>query len=198
MVFEDKYEIETHPWRPWLPSGARVLFMGTFPPGPHRWSMDFYYPNSNNDFWRIMGLLLEDDPLSLYIYEEKRFDLIRIKALTERYGIALSDTVKAARRLRGNASDKYLEVIEGNDPAELLAELPECSDLAATGEKAAEVMASMTGIEAPVMGHYNVWTMPCGREVRIWRMPSTSRAYPLKLERKAEFYRQILETAGIL
>lgn len=192
------FDIETHPWQPWLPAGAKVLFMGTFPPGAHRWSMDFYYPNPTNDFWRIMGLLLEGDPLALYIKDEKRFDLDRIKALTERYGIAMSDTVKKARRLRGNASDKYLEVVEGNDPADLLSQLPGCFDLATTGEKAAEVIASLTATEAPRMGGYTEWTMPGGRQVRLWRLPSTSRAYPLKLERKAEFYKVMLQKAGIM
>lgn len=193
-----QYDIETHPWHPWLPEGAKVLFMGTFPPGSHRWSMDFYYPNPGNDFWRIMGLIFEGDPQALYIPAEKRFDLDRIKRLTLLHGIAMSDTVKKARRLRGNASDKYLEVIQGNDPADLLVALPQCTDLATTGEKAADVIASLTGTEAPAMGHYTLWTMSGGRRVRIWRLPSTSRAYPLKLERKAEFYRAMLKVAGVL
>lgn len=193
-----KYEIESHPWEPWLPRDAKVLFMGTFPPGSHRWSMDFYYPNPTNDFWRIMGLLFLGDDRALYIPEEKRFDLGLIKDLTLRRGIAMSDTVKKARRLRGNASDKFLEVIEGNDPADLLAAIPLCTDVATTGEKAASVIAALTRTEAPTMGRYVVWTMPGGRCVRIWRLPSTSRAYPLRLEAKAGYYRTMLEMAGLL
>ena len=30
-----------------------------------------------------------------------------------------------------------------------------------------------------------------GRSIRFWRMPSTSRAYPLPLPQKAEYYRQL-------
>lgn len=45
---------ETHPWPPFIPPHAKILIMGTFPPAPNRWSMDFYYPNCQNDFWRIM------------------------------------------------------------------------------------------------------------------------------------------------
>ena len=48
---------ESHPFAPFLPDGARILILGTFPPAPHRWSMPFYYPNFQNDMWRIMGLL---------------------------------------------------------------------------------------------------------------------------------------------
>ena len=36
------------------------------------------------------------------------------------------------------------------------------------------------------------------RKLRIYRMPSSSRAYPLKLERKAEAYAQMLREEGIL
>lgn len=198
MESKQEYEIEEHPWQPWLPQAAKVLFMGTFPPGAHRWSMDFYYPNPINDFWRIMGLLLLDDKLALYNSDTKSFNLEKIKELTTAKGIAMSDTVKKARRLRGNASDKFLEVIEGNNPADLLKDLPLCTDLATTGEKAADVIASLTGTEAPKMGQYITWQMEPQRSLRIWRMPSTSRAYPMALEKKAEYYRLLLKTCGIM
>lgn len=198
MKQDSDFEIETHPWEPWLPATARVLFMGTFPPGAHRWSMEFYYPNPINDFWRIMGLVLLGDRDAFYDKGARNFRLDDIKALTAERGIALSDTVKKARRLRGNASDKYLEVVEGNDPADLVARLPLCTDVATTGEKAADVIASLTSTAAPAMGEYSEWRMSPSRMLRIWRMPSTSRAYPLKLEKKAEYYARLLRACGII
>ena len=54
-------QIEQHPLQPFLPSNARLLMLGSFPPQRKRWSMDFYYPNWNNDMWRIMGLLFFAD-----------------------------------------------------------------------------------------------------------------------------------------
>lgn len=193
----EEYDIEVHPLEPWLPENAKVLFMGTFPPGKHRWSMQFYYPNVINDFWRIMGLLFKGDKNALFNEKEKKFILDDIKRLTMDKGIAMSDTVKRARRLKGNASDKYLEVLEGNDPAQLLNKIPQCTDIATTGEKAANVIAGLTGTEAPKMGEYSVWDHD-GRSIRIWRMPSTSRAYPMAIENKAVYYRRLLETSGIL
>ena len=50
-------EIERHPLEPFLPANARLLMLGSFPPQKKRWSMEFYYPNWNNDMWRIVGLL---------------------------------------------------------------------------------------------------------------------------------------------
>lgn len=197
MENKEEYEIEVHPLEPWLPKNAKVLFMGTFPPGKHRWSMHFYYPNVINDFWRIMGLLFTGDKNALYNEKEKTFYLDRIKTLTKEKGIAMSDTVKRARRLKGNASDKYLEILEGNDPTRLLNMMPLCTDIATTGEKAANVIAGLTGTVAPKMGEYSIWDYD-GRIIRIWRMPSTSRAYPMAIEKKAEYYRRLLKTCRIL
>ena len=49
--------IEQHPLKPFLPEGAKILMLGSFPPGRERWSMEFFYPNRQNDMWRIMGLI---------------------------------------------------------------------------------------------------------------------------------------------
>ena len=49
--------VERHPLEPFLPSDGRILMLGSFPPPRQRWSMNFFYPNKQNDMWRIMGLL---------------------------------------------------------------------------------------------------------------------------------------------
>ena len=63
--------IETHPLTPFLPRHATVLFLGSFPPPRARWSMDFFYPNWINDFWRVMGLIFFDDKAYFEIKGEK-------------------------------------------------------------------------------------------------------------------------------
>ncbi|MCM1067934.1 MAG: uracil-DNA glycosylase family protein [Muribaculaceae bacterium] len=182
-------DIEVHPWEPFIPEGARILIMGTFPPGRHRWAMDFYYPNRTNDFWPMMGLIFYGDRYALYDKATRTYRLDAIKALLTEKGIALNDTGRKVRRLRGNASDKYLDIIEPAPLGELLAAMPLCHTVATTGEKAAEVVASLTGTVVPPKGG-----MVCSQEgLNIWRMPSTSRAYPLPLEQKAEYYRRMFE-----
>lgn len=192
----DQLPVETHPWEPWLPETSRVLIMGTFPPGAHRWSMDFYYPNPINDFWRIIGLIFAGDRDMLYDPQRRAFDLDAIKRLLTDKGIAMSDTVYKARRLAGNASDKFLDVVEPNDIGRLLERIPLCRDIATTGEKAASIAAAQTGTEIPRMGCC-AETFFAGRLLRVWRMPSTSRAYPLKIDKKAAFYADLLQKAGI-
>ncbi len=179
--------IETHPFEPFVPSNARVLFMGTFPPQPKRWAMDFYYPNRTNDFWPMMGLIFFDDRDALIDRAHKSFRLDRIKELLEREGIAMSDTGYRVRRLKNNASDKFLEIVEPVNLAALLERMPDLQSIVTTGEKAAQVIAELTGTEPPKMGEYVV----TASGLKIWRMPSTSRAYPLPLAEKAAFYRRI-------
>lgn len=182
--------VERHPWPPYIPDGASVLFLGTFPPKPERWSMPFFYPNKINDFWRVMGLIFMDDRDALWDRERGRFDLTAIKTLLNREGIALWDTAMAVRRLRDNASDKFLEIVEPIDLDSLLSSHPSIVNVVATGEKAAGVVATQVGVEVPSIG-VPVECTVSGHNFTFWRMPSTSRAYPLALEKKATAYRQI-------
>lgn len=190
--------LERHPWQPFVPSGAKLLIMGTFPPAPSRWSMDFYYPNRINDFWRVMGIIFYGNKDALLLPDGKNFNLDEIKRMLTLHGIALSDTGVEVRRLRGNASDKFLEIVTPRDLGALLEKMPDCHTVATTGEKAADVVAALTNTPLPRMGEMIPTRFPAGRELTISRMPSTSRAYPMNVETKAGFYRRLMEHAGII
>lgn len=190
----EDFTIETHPWPPYVPMHAKVLIMGTFPPQPKRWSMDFYYPNRTNDFWPIMGLIFCGDKKALLSADGENYDLHKIMSLLDDKGIALNDTGRKVRRLKNNASDKYLEIVEPVPLMELLSEMPGCKAVATTGEKAAGVVAAITSTKIPAMGEM----IEDSQGHEIWRMPSTSRAYPLKIEKKAEFYAAMFRHLGML
>lgn len=192
-------ETERHPFEPFLPEQARILFLGSFPPQPRRWSMPFYYPNWNNDFWRVMGLLFFGERDYFAVPQQKRFDQAKIEAFCRERGLALYDTACEVRRLKDNASDKFLEVVTPTDLPALLARIPYCRTLVTTGQKATDVIVERFGCaEPPVGGHTEILlgnpAKETGKEPRtltFWRMPSTSRAYPLALEKKADFYRRL-------
>lgn len=193
--------METHPLQPFLPRGARLLMCGTFPPSRSRWSMEFYYPNFINDMWRIFGLLYFGDKDHLVDKDNKTFRESEIKQLLTEHHIALSDTGREVVRTRGNASDKYLDIRRHIDLAEMLSELPEVTAVATTGEKAASIIAGITNTEVPKTGEYVDCELECRGRVRIfrhWRMPSSSRAYPMKLEIKAEAYGRMLRDTRLL
>ncbi len=184
--------VERHPWAPYIPDGAEYLFLGTFPPKAERWSMEFFYPNRINDFWRVMGIIFRGDRDAFWDGEEKRFDLEVIKAFLDGEKIALWDTAMAVRRLRDNASDKFLEIVEPIDLAGLLDCHPSITRVVTTGEKATGVVAGQAGIEVPPIGE-PVACQVGGHGITLWRMPSTSRAYPLALEKKADAYRKVFQ-----
>lgn len=192
--------IESHPLQPFLPRNARMLFLGSFPPPQARWSMDYFYPNYINDFWRVMGLLFHDDKTYFEVKGEKRFDKERIVEFANEQGLAFFDTASKVKRLKDNASDNFLEILEPTDIGALLNEMPDCHRLITTGSKASETLqqqltiASGQGLDSlvpmPVIGSFTR-VHAYGRDLEWYRMPSTSRAYPLALGKKAEYYRRL-------
>ena len=189
--------IERHPLEPFLPPNARLLMLGSFPPPRRRWSMDFFYPNRTNQMWNIFGLVFFGDAGRLMDAEHKTFKQSDIQALLEERGIAIYDTACAVRRLSGNASDKDLEIVEKTDIPALLAQIPLCHDIVCTGQKSFSVFTDDYGVPVPAMGTYNEFTI-AGRPMRLWRMPSSSRAFPMRLEEKARYYNEMMKTIGIL
>lgn len=190
--------IEKHPFTPFLPEGCRIVLCGTFPPKPEKWSMDFFYPNFQNDMWRVFGLIFFNDPQKFFDRANKSIDKAGIQEMLTQFKIGVGETATEVIRTKGNASDKYLEIVKPVDLPAMLAKVPDCQIVGTTGEKAASVIAEITGTPLPRMGEWVVCTvkMPSGEErcFKHWRLPSTSRAYPMKLEKKAEFYREAFES----
>lgn len=190
-------EIENHPLEPFLPANARLLMLGSFPPQKKRWSMDFYYPNLNNDMWRIVGLLFFNNKDYFLNETRKAFCRERIINFLNDKGIALFDTASAIRRLQDNASDKFLEVVQPTDISRLLGQLLECKAIVTTGQKATDTLRAQFEVEEPKVGDFSEFVFD-GRPMRLYRMPSSSRAYPLALDKKAAAYRTMYQDLQML
>ena len=213
-------EIERHPLQPFLPENAQLLMLGSFPPPKERWCMEFFYPNPQNDMWRIMGQIFFGDKTHFegqrdflkvqrdflkgqrdYVQctkaGRKVFNREEIASFCETKGIAFFDTAQAVIRLQGNAADEHLEIVEQTDIAALLQQIPLCHEICCTGGKAAQTLAETLHCVLPKVGE-SVETSFAGRTIRFWRMPSSSRAYPLSLDKKAAAYRRMFETIGLL
>ena len=190
--------IEYHPLIPFLPEQAKVLFLGSFPPQRKRWCMDFYYPNFINDHWRIEGEVFYGDRNHFVDVEAKRFKIDEIVAFCQEKGLAFYDTSTAVRRLQDNASDKFLEVVEPTDIRALVAQLPHLRAIVTTGEKATETICASLGIaEVPKVNtsveieNTNSTNLTNGGVLLLYRLPSSSRAYPLSFDKKVEAYRKM-------
>ena len=164
-------EIEKHPLEPFLPENAKLLMLGSFPPPKARWSMEFYYPNLQNDMWRIYGVLFFGD--KDYFLE------------------------KEVIRQRGNASDQFLEIVTPVDLDAVLKRIPKCKAIVTTGQKATDTLLALVGAENPKVGGFSDFEYK-GRALRLYRMPSSSRAYPKPLEDKAAEYRVMFHDLGML
>lgn len=277
--------IEEHPLGFFLPENAQILMLGSFPPKKERWSMNFYYPNIQNDMWRIMGLIFYGNkehfitssqpsckkqtpefPTHKTKSQKICFNEEQIRTFCSEKGLALGDTAVKVKRLKDNASDKFLEVVEPLDIENILNMIPHCHTIIITGEKAMETLlqtlntstlikavtpstvssqetttttSNTQEITAPKVGeHITITYIPSAnskkiqagtindatnsatmqdstsngatnsatiqadttndvntfREIKIYRMPSSSRAYPKSVEDKASYYRKALQT----
>lgn len=158
--------------------------------------MEFFYPNWINDFWRIQGIIYFADKAYFEARGDKRFDKERIVGFCEREGLAFFDTARKVCRLKDNASDEFLDILEPTDVFALLGEMPECRAVVTTGGKASEELckyfeARGLKVKVPKVGEcveieHDTW------KGRWWRMPSSSRAYPMKIDKKADYYRRLV------
>ena len=139
------------------------------------------------------GHIAHGDKNFFVVPGEKRFDKEKIVAFCRAQGIALYDTAEEVIRLKGNASDDFLQVERPTDLSALLEQLPECRTIVATGQKSAETLQAITGC-APLPVGGSVETDFAGRHLTVWRMPSSSRAYPRPVEWKSTFYQKVLES----
>ena len=192
-------QIETRPFPPFLPKKATVMMMGTFPPAAEKRAMEFHYPNFQNDMWRVYGLIFFNDKDHFRKGDEKAFDPEKIKAFLDQKGIASCPTVYKAIREHGNASDAFLEVVEPVNLREVLGQVPDVAHICTTGGKATEILLGLLPekVKLPKTNEtinfvYN------GRQLSLTRLPSTSRAYPLSLVKKAEAYENFFKSCGLI
>ncbi|MFM6905199.1 MAG: uracil-DNA glycosylase family protein [Acinetobacter tjernbergiae] len=191
--------VETHPLSPFLPHDAKLLMLGSFPPPQSRWKMDFYYPNYQNDMWRIFGLIFFKDKDYFLDLPNKCFKEQQIRDFLTEIGIAIFDTAYQVKRLQGNASDKFLEIITATDLSQLLGQIPRCHTIMTTGDKATDTLMQHfpEQINKPMIGQ-SVQVNYANHELNLYRLPSSSRAYPLALDKKADAYKQFFQVIGLL
>ncbi|OBX01892.1 DNA glycosylase [Gallibacterium genomosp. 1] len=191
--------IEIHPLQPFLPTNATMLMLGSFPPPKARWKMNFYYPNFQNDMWRIYGTVFFNNKEYFLNSDKTAFNQEKIEQFLRAKGIAVFDSGYKIFRQQGNASDKFLQIIEPINLTEVLAQIPQCKVIMTAGEKATETLLSLLDEERVMLKNgENTSITIAQRQYQLYRLPSSSRAYPLALAKKAEIYRQFFVDIGML
>ena len=190
-------ETEQHPLQPFLPCDAKMLMLGSFPPSRQRWCMEFFYPNFINDMWRIFGIVFFNDKDHFVDKENKSFNKDSIVNFLTNKGIALYDTASAVIRTRNTASDKDLEIITQTNIKSLIDRIPKCKSIVTTGQKATDILVEQFNSTSPKVGSSTKLRID-NRQLTLFRMPSSSRAYPMNIYKKAESYAKMFKQAGLL
>lgn len=161
--------------------------------------MDFYYPNRQNDMWRIFGLVFFADQQYFISVDGRGYREALIRDFLSQRGIAISDTAYKIERLKNNAADQFLRIIEPLNLAQLLAQIPQCHTMMTTGEKATDTLCALLSeaTRKPTL-QQSGQTIFQGRRIDLYRLPSSSRAYPKPLVEKAEAYARFFRDIGML
>ncbi|KAG5496091.1 hypothetical protein JKF63_02389 [Porcisia hertigi] len=147
---------EEHPTGSAVHADSRVLFCGSFPPVKR--SIRFFYPNPNNDMWKVLGLVFYDDADAFYSPVEctssalslphphpsfksprsgtatRALDEARILRFAGSQPIGFFDTCRRVRRHLGNSADSNVEVLERTDVVgDVLLHAPQCAGIITTG-----------------------------------------------------------------
>ena len=149
--------------------------------------------------WRIFGLIFFSDKNHFLDLPNKNFKESQIREFLSQAGIGIFDTAYQIKRLQGNASDKFLEIVTPTDLSALLEQIPMCHTIMTTGDKATDTLMQYFPDQPvkPMIGQ-SVQVNYDNRELNLYRLPSSSRAYPLALEKKADVYKQFFQQIGLV
>lgn len=104
-------EIETHPFKAFIPENATVLIVGSFPGREVTHKIlsedEWFYGTKRNQFWKIIS----------GVYETKLETKAQKQNLFEKHGIGIVDIFLRVKRKGDSNMDTNLEVIEYNNEA---------------------------------------------------------------------------------
>lgn len=150
---------------PVVDSKTRLLVLGSLP-GEQSLAQSRYYANPRNQFWLLMGEVIECD-LAALDYPDRLRTLLAA-------GVGLWDVVDSASR--AGSLDAQIRGHRPNRLAELAAALPQLAAVAFNGGTAARIGRTQLG----------------GRDdLTLIALPSSSPAYTMNLADKAQCWREL-------
>ncbi|MDR2624981.1 MAG: DNA-deoxyinosine glycosylase [Zoogloeaceae bacterium] len=155
-------------------AAIRVLMLGSFP-SPASLAARQYYGHPQNQFWRLMGAVL-DVPLPALTYPERIEHLLR-------HGIGIWDVYQSCTR--PGALDADIRAGKRNDFPALLQQTPLLAHLCFNGKTAGKFAPRLVALAAAA-----------GREVTSHVLPSSSPAYTLPFAQKLERWRAGVQVTG--
>lgn len=102
---------EVHKWKWYIPQGATILLIGTFPTHERNWSFNFFYPNCANNFWRVMSAIADTELKYLSGNEA----IAERKLILDKLKTGVTDMGLRVKRNDGASVDHKLELAECMD-----------------------------------------------------------------------------------
>ncbi|MBV8048943.1 MAG: DNA-deoxyinosine glycosylase [Paludibacterium sp.] len=146
---------------PLTASHTRVLLLGSLP-GQASLAANRYYAHPRNQFWRLLGDVL-NIPLTTMTYDERVEHLLAA-------GVGLWDVVGEAER-KGSL-DADLRRVRYNDLHQLVADLPHLRAVGFNGQTAARagaVLAEQTVALLSLPSSSPAYTLPYDNKLAQWR-----------------------------
>ena len=152
---------------PHVAPDTRLLILGSLP-GAQSLAEQQYYAHPTNQFWRLVGAVI-DEPLAELDYDER---LLRLRSAK----IGLWDVIRTAERR--SSSDSEIREVEAHDLASLVARLPELR------------MVAFNGGTATAIGRRQ---LSAALGIAFVDLPSSSAANTSRFSAKQEQWRQLAE-----
>ena len=149
-----------HSFGPIADARTRLLVLGSLP-GEESLARAQYYANPRNQFWRLIGAVVEAD-FAAIPYRQRLERLLQA-------GVGLWDSVGSATRI--GSLDGNIRLQNANDLRELADSLPQLRAIGFNGGTSARIGMKALGEKPP-------WA--------LLPLPSSSPAYTLSFERKRE------------
>jgi len=154
-----------HCFPPVVRRDTRLLVLGSLP-GAISLAAERYYANPRNQFWRLIGAVIER-PLDSAAYEERLAILLDAR-------VGLWDTVAAARR--PGSLDADIRLHSASDLRSLVATLPDLRVVAFNGGTSAKIGRRELG---------------AANGFNLVDLPSSSPAYTLAFEQKLDRWMEL-------
>lgn len=123
--------VESHPdWYRDIPE-MKYLFLGSFPPHPDKWDYPFYYPNSQNSFWKLLAEIAGEQLLHVKGEPEKAVTE-RVQIMTKLKAGVQNLGYKTERKGK-SAKDTDIKILEFHDIRFIMEKHPELETIILPG-----------------------------------------------------------------
>ncbi|MGZ3920160.1 MAG: hypothetical protein ACXVNM_05760 [Bacteroidia bacterium] len=190
---KDSYSREIHPpWEYEVP-GMKVLILGNFPPHQKRWDYEFFYPNKQNNFWKVLaainGVNLKETKGPAAVEERKK--------IMKNLKIGVYNLAKVISRKNSSARDTDIEILEYMDIFSVIKKHRQLKKIILAGFAAKNSTARtfLHLLEKKGVKHDLPSEIKAGTSFNIYMeqrvincviLNSTSTAFPIKLEKLVE------------